>query len=261
MIYNSFNFLVLFPLIFLLYYIIPVKYQRVRNVFLLVVSYVLYTNWKPAFALILLGVTLITYLFARWIEARKSSRIIVAGGAILTLLPLLVFKYYNFINESIFELLSACGLRYQLTGLNWAIPMGISFFTFQALGYLFDVYYKRIESEKDFVTYALFVSFFPSIIAGPINKASLVIPQLKAMRCYFDYGKAVAGLKMLLWGMFMKVVVADRVALYVDTVLPNYMNYTGVTCFAASIFYTIQIYADFAGYSVSIQPLFRRSRI
>ena len=128
--------------------------------------------------------------------------------------------------------------------------MGISFFTFQALGYLFDVYYKRIEAEKDFLTYALFISFFPSIVAGPINKASLIVPQLKALRPYFDYSKAVEGLKMLLWGMFMKVVVADRVALYVDTVFPNYMNYTGLTCFVASIFYTLQIYADFAGYSL-----------
>jgi D-alanyl-lipoteichoic acid acyltransferase DltB (MBOAT superfamily) len=191
-----------------------------------------------------------TYIFARWLETRACKNKIVVGGAFLALLPLLVFKYYNFINESGYELLSALGIRFELPGLNWAIPMGISFFTFQALGYLFDVYYKRIPAEKDFLTYTLFISFFPSIVAGPINKASLVIPQLKALRPYFDYGKAVEGLKMLLWGMFMKVVVADRVALYVDTVFPNYMNYTGVTCFVASLFYTIQIYADFAGYSL-----------
>lgn len=146
--------------------------------------------------------------------------------------------------------MSLVGLRYELQGLNWAIPIGISFFTFQALGYLFDVYYYRIEAEKDFLSYALFVSFFPSIVAGPINKASLVIPQIRSLRSYFDYPKAVEGLKMLLWGMFMKVVVADRVALYVDTVLPNYNNYTGLSCFVASILYTIQIYADFAGYSL-----------
>ena len=115
---------------------------------------------------------------------------------------------------------------------------------------MLDVYHQRIKAEQDFLTYALFVSFFPSIVAGPINKASLVIPQLKAIRSYFDYRKTVEGLKMLLWGMFMKVVVADRVALYVDTVLPHYMNYTGVTCFAASVLYSIQIYADFAGYSL-----------
>jgi D-alanyl-lipoteichoic acid acyltransferase DltB (MBOAT superfamily) len=228
---------------------IPAERIKWRNGYLLLVSYLLYVNWKPAYALILLGVTAITYFLARLLEVRKSRKDII-GGALITLLPLLIFKYYNFINDSVFELLSAIGLRFQLPGLNWAIPMGISFFTFQALGYLFDVYYKRISAEKDFLTYALFVSFFPSIVAGPINKASLVIPQLKELRPYFDYTKAVKGLKMLLWGMFMKVVVADRVSLYVDIVFPSYMNYTGVTCFVASILYTIQIYADFAGYSL-----------
>ena len=250
MIYNSFNFLVIFPLLFLLYYLIPAKKIKWRNGYLLLVSYLLYANWKPAYALILFGVTGLTYLFARWLEVGINKKKIVMGGALLTLLPLLVFKYYNFINESVFELLSAIGLRFNLPGLNWAIPMGISFFTFQALGYLLDVYNKRISSERDFLTYALFISFFPSIVAGPINKASLVIPQIKALRPHFDYAKAIDGLKMLLWGMFMKVVVADRVALYVDTVFPSYMNYTGVTCFVASIMYTIQIYADFAGYSL-----------
>lgn len=250
MIYNSFNFIVLFPMIFLLYYLIPARYQRGRNMFLLAVSYLLYLNWMPVYALILLGVTLVTYYSARFIEGSEKKRQIVILGGAFSLLPLLFFKYFNFINEQVYTILTALGLRYELQGLNWAVPIGISFFTFQALGYLFDVYYKKIEAEKDFLIYALFISFFPSILSGPINKASLVIPQLKNLRSYFDYGKAVGGLKMLLWGMFMKVVVADRVALYVDTVLPNYMNYTGVTCFAASIFYTIQIYADFAGYSL-----------
>ena len=250
MIYSSFNFIVLFPLLFLLYYLIPARYQRGRNMFLLAVSYLLYLNWMPVYALILLGVTLVTYYSARFIEGSEKKRQIVILGGAFSLLPLLFFKYFNFINEQVYTILTALGLRYELQGLNWAVPIGISFFTFQALGYLFDVYYKKIEAEKDFLIYALFISFFPSILSGPINKASLVIPQLKNLRPYFDYGKAVGGLKMLLWGMFMKVVVADRVALYVDTVLPNYMNYTGVTCFAASIFYTIQIYADFAGYSL-----------
>ena len=250
MIFNSFNFLIIFPFLFLFYYLIPAGRVKWRNGYLLLVSYLLYANWKPFYALILLGVTAVTFLLARQFEASRSRKKIVVGGAFLTLLPLLVFKYYNFINDTVFEFLSAIGLRFQLPGLNWAIPMGISFFTFQALGYLFDVYYNRISAEKDFLTYALFISFFPSIVAGPINKASLIIPQLKALRPYFDYAKAVEGLKMLLWGMFMKVVVADRVALYVDTVFQSYMNYTGVTCFVASILYSIQIYADFAGYSM-----------
>lgn len=250
MVFNSLSFIILFPALFFLYYLIPSRKVKWRNSYLLLVSYLLYANWKPAYALILFGVTGITYFFAKWLETGNNRKKIVALGALLTLLPLLVFKYYNFINDSIFEILSAVGLRFQLRGLNWAIPVGISFFTFQALGYLLDVYYKRITAEKDFLTYALFVSFFPSIVAGPINKASLIIPQLHSLRSYFVYNKAVEGLKMLLWGMFMKVVVADRAGLYVDVVLPHYANYTGLTCFVASLLYTVQIYADFAGYSL-----------
>ena len=271
MIFNSFNFLILFPLLFILYYLIPAKYLKTRNLFLLVVSYALYVNWMPAFALVLLGVTAVTYWGGRIfgselrdlpeesvrlggaesyeLTAQRKKRLVWLFG-VLGLLPLLVFKYYNFLNESISDVLAAVGLQFALPGLNWAVPVGISFFTFQAVGYMLDVYYGRIKAESNFLDYALFISFFPSILSGPINKASLVLPQIKSLRTYFDYGKAVEGLKMILWGMFMKVVVADRVGLYVDTVLPSYMNYTGVTCFAASIFYTIQIYADFAGYSL-----------
>ena len=250
MIFNSFNFIVLFPLLFLLYYAIPAKHGKMRNMFLLFVSYLLYLQYKPMYALILLGVTAVTYYSALLIEKTNTRKPILTAGVLLALLPLAFFKYFNFINNSITETLSAVGVNYHLQGLNWAIPIGISFFTFQALGYLFDVYYKRQKAERDFLTYALFISFFVNILSGPINKASLIIPQLKNLRPYFDYNKAVEGLKILLWGMFMKVVVADRVALYVDVVLPYYENYTGLTCLVASILYTVQIYADFAGYSL-----------
>lgn len=250
MIFNSFNFIVLFPLIFLLYYVIPAKHTSGRNLYLLVVSYLLYLQWKPVYALILSGVTAVTYATAIAVEKAKHPKRVMTAGVLLTLLPLTFFKYFNFINDSISDALAMAGLRFHLPGLNWAIPIGISFFTFQALGYLCDVYYKRQKAERDFLVYALFVSFFPSILSGPINKASLVIPQLKRLRPYFDYSKAVYGLKMLLWGMFMKVVVADRVALYVDTVFSRYENYTGLSCFAASLLYSVQIYADFAGYSL-----------
>ena len=226
------------------------RYSRGRNLYLLLVSYLLYLQWKPIYALILLFVTAITFYSALAVTKSKHPKRLLTASVLLSLLPLTFFKYFNFINESISEALSIVGLSFHLEGLNWAIPIGISFYTFQALGYLFDVYYKRQEPEPDFITYALFVSFFPSILSGPINKASLIIPQLRQLRPYFDYGKAVGGLKMLLWGMFMKVVVADRVALYVDTVLPNYEHYTGLSCFVASLLYTVQIYTDFAGYSL-----------
>ena len=250
MIFNSFKFIVIFPLIFLFYYAIPAKYGKIRNIFLLLVSYLLYMQWKPVYALILLGITVVTFFSAIIIKKSNRQKTVLTIGVLLSLMPLLFYKYFDFINDVFGDALSIIGLNFHLAGLNWAIPIGISFFTFQALGYLWDVYYKRQEVEHDFLTYALFVSFFPSIVSGPINKASLVLPQLKSLRPYFDYLKAVEGLKMLLWGMFMKVVVADRVSLYVDTVFSSYMNYTGTSCFVASLLYTVQIYADFAGYSL-----------
>ncbi len=250
MIYNSFNFLILYPFIFLLYYVIPAKYKKMRDLYLLAVSYSLYISWKPIYALILLGVTASSYITGIQIEKAKKSKLVMQIGIIVTLLPLLFFKYFNFINDQIVGFLGLFGWHIQFPGLNWAIPIGISFFTFQSMGYIWDVYYKKTTSEKDFLTYALFISFFPSLLMGPINKATLVIPQIKNMRPYFDYPKAVEGLRMILWGMFMKVVVADRVAIYVDTVFSHYINYTGITCLVASILYSIQIYSDFAGYSL-----------
>ena len=250
MIFNSLNFIIIFPLIFLFYYAIPAKYGKIRNLFLLLVSYLLYMQWKPVYALILLGITVVTFFSAIIIRKSNRQKTVLTIGVLLSLMPLLFYKYFDFINDVFGDALSIIGLNFHLMGLNWAIPIGISFFTFQALGYLWDVYYKRQEVEHDFLTYALFVSFFPSIVSGPINKASLVVLQLKSLRPYFDYLKAVEGLKMLLWGMFMKVVVADRVSLYVDTVFSSYMNYTGTSCLVASLLYTVQIYADFAGYSL-----------
>lgn len=202
------------------------------------------------YALVLLGVTAVTYLTARLIEHSEHPKRVLSFGIILALLPLAFFKYFNFINDSISASLALVGLKFALPGLNWAIPVGISFFTFQAIGYVWDVYYKREPVEHNFLTYALFVSFFPSILSGPINKASLMLPQFRNLPRQFDYPKVVQGCKLLLWGMFMKVVVADWLGMYVDTVMSHYMSYSGMTCFVASIFYTLQIYTDFAGYSL-----------
>lgn len=251
MVFNSFSFIVFYPLIFLLYYLIPLKYHVVRNFFLLAVSYLLYISITPFYALILLLVTIFSYFTAVLIDRHRNSRkiFLILGGA-ATVMPLLMFKYFNFINCFVRDVLSFWGLDLNLPGLNWAIPIGISFYTLQAISYVIDVYYSRIHVEKRFLDYALFISFFPSLVSGPINKASLILPQIKKERVYFDYSKAVVGLKMILWGLFMKVVVADRAGLYVDTVYDNYDFYSGITCFVASVMYSIQIYCDFAGYSL-----------
>ncbi len=183
------------------------------------------------------------------LDSKRKRKRLVWLFALLGLLPLLIFKYYNFINNSISDGLSAIGLQFSLPGLNWAIPVGISFFTFQAVGYMLDVYHGRVKSEKNLLDYLLFVSFFPQVMSGPISKADELLPQIKIPR-KFDYEQEKQGLKYLLWGMFIKLVIADRLGLFVDTVYANYIQYNGSTCFIASIFYTLQIYCDFAGYSL-----------
>lgn len=250
--FTSFNFWFIFPFIFVFYWLIPAKWNTWRKVLLLVASYLLYMNWKPVYALVLLGVTLITYWGGDFIDSQqheKSRKHLVWLFALLGLLPLLIFKYYNFLNNCLSDALAAVGLKFALPGLNWAVPVGISFFTFQAVGYMLDVYHGRVKAEKNLLDYLLFVSFFPQVMSGPISKADELLPQIKNSH-KFNYEQGRQGLKELLWGMFIKLVIADRLGLFVDTVYANYIHYSGATCFVASVFYTLQIYCDFAGYSL-----------
>ena len=260
MLFNSFQFLWLFPLIFAAIQFTPpiivklckIPLRKVSNSLLLFISYALYISYQPIYALVLLYVTAVTYFGALYVsrhqeDGRKKRMITVSAfGA---LFPLLLFKYYNFINDSLIGLFNTIGIHANMPGLNWAIPLGISFFTFQAVGYLWDVYYKRIEVEHNWWDFMLFVSFFPQIASGPISKAKDLLPQIKAER-KFDYDRAVQGCKWLLWGMFLKVVMADRIGTMVDTILPNYMYLSGPTCAVGAVLYSIQIYGDFAGYSL-----------
>lgn len=252
MLFNSFKFLLIFPLVFGVYWAIPAKYNQWRKWFLILASYLLYMSWNPAYALVLLGVTLITYGGGCWINSKQATtkrKHLVWLFALLGLLPLLIFKYYNFLNNSLTDGLAAIGLKFSLPGLNWAVPVGISFFTFQAVGYMLDVYHGRTKAERKFTDYLLFVSFFPQIASGPISKADELLPQIKKAHT-FNYNQAVSGLKYLLWGMFLKVVLADNSGIYVDTVFDGYDKFSGAGCALASVLYSIQIYADFAGYSL-----------
>lgn len=252
MLFNSFNFWIIFPFIFLFFWIIPSRQQLTKKIFLITISYLLYINWDAAYSLILLGITLITFYGAKIISNTPTihkRHILIALFTTLAFLPLLIFKYYNFIITSVTQILTDIGFRFELPGLNWAIPIGISFFSFQAIGYLLDVYHNRIKAEHNIIDYTLFVSFFPQITSGPISKAEDLIPQLKNLKP-FEYAKVASGLKFLLWGMFLKVVVADRLGIFVNAVYENYQFYSGIDCFIASVFYSIQIYGDFAGYSL-----------
>lgn len=227
------------------------EYAKYGNAVLLVISYGLYLQWKPIYALILLWVTAITFLSAKFIGVNNTElkkKRLLAVSIVLTLLPLFFFKYYNFLNGVLTDVLSWFGIGNGLPGLNWAMPLGLSFFTLQAIGYLVDVYKGRIETEKNWWDYMLFVSFFPQIASGPISKAKDLLPQIKAKR-QFDYNQCTEGLRWLLWGMFMKVVMADRVGIYVNTIFDNYVHQSGLSCFVGSLLYTFQIYGDFAGYS------------
>lgn len=259
MIFNSFQFVWLFPIIFIGYYLLscllgknlPERQRKTSNALLLIVSYGLYAQTNAAYTLILLGVTFVTYFFALLIERSENDRpkkLLIACGSLLALLPLLVFKYYNFIITSSKELLESIHCATVLPGLNWAVPIGISFFTFQAVGYLMDVYYQRIKAERNWWDYMLFVSFFPQIMSGPISKAKDLLPQIKSYR-HFDETMASQGLKWFVWGLFLKVMMADRLGMYVDKVLDNYMSNSGTSCLLATIYYSFQIYGDFAGYS------------
>ena len=224
------------------------------NVSLLLISYGLYISWKPVYALILFWVTVVTYCSARLHMAederkrRTCNKVTLVVGIVLTLMPLVAFKYLDFLNSIIVDALSCIHVSWPISGLNWALPLGLSFFTLQAIGYLVDVYLHRIEVEKNWWDYMLFISFFPQIASGPISKAKDLLPQIKDERA-FKYNQAVQGLKWILWGMFMKVVMADRIGIYADTIFNNYEHLSGLSCFIGSLLYTLQIYGDFAGYS------------
>lgn len=177
---------------------------------------------------------------------RKMANI---AAIVLNLGILFVFKYFNFFIESLIDLFDAIGINLAMSTLKIILPVGISFYTFSALSYSIDVYQRKVEPTKDLLAYLCYVTFFPSILSGPINRATKQLPQFFQLRT-FDYDKVVEGTKMLVWGLFVKLCVADRFGIYVDTVYTNLYQHTGITLFVTSIIYTLQIYADFAGYSL-----------
>ena len=249
MIFTSFNFLIFFPLVIAFYWIAPIKY---RYLVILAASYFFYINIKPVFALLVAGVTLSTYLFTRLmvktnVELRKQRMMIL--NIVIILIPLFFFKYFPDINKGMFDLLEYYNLRWPLPDISLILPIGISFYTFMAIGYTIDVYNEEIEPEENIGIVALFISFFPLILSGPIERAKNMLPQFKAQKLP-DYNMVVGGLKMMLWGYFMKLVVADRVGIYVDAIYNNIPHHNGTTLLFASFLYPFQVYADLGGYSL-----------
>ena len=252
MLFNSIDFLLFFPIVCVFYFCIPTSQLRMRNLFLLAASYYFYMNWEPAYALLLLTSTAVTYLAALGIgyfKEERKKKFCFVSSLVLNLAILFLFKYFNFFAANIETALQASGLGIDIPKFELLLPVGISFYTFQALGYSIDVYRGTVKVEKDFSTYALFVSFFPQLVAGPIERAKNLLPQFHTSH-YFDPDNFIEGFKQMVWGFFMKLCIAENVASYVDAVYNNLPNHNGTSVLLATFFFTFQIFCDFSGYSL-----------
>lgn len=248
MLFNSLAFLLFFPIVCILYWLLPMKW---RNMMLLVASYYFYMNWEPVYALLIAFTSITTWWIGNKIAigGGKNKKLYLTSGLVINFLILFVYKYLNFVTESVFAGLDMCGLRMEVPHFNLLLPVGISFYTFQAVGYSIDVYRGTIKPEKSLWTYALFVSFFPQLVAGPIERAKNLLLQFHEKHV-FDGEMFVDGLKLMVWGYFMKLGIAENVSSYVDAVYNNMAYHNGTSLWLASFFFTFQIYCDFCGYSL-----------
>ena len=251
MLFNSLNFAIFLPIVFLLYWFATKGNLKLQNVLLLVSSYFFYACWDWRFLFLLIFSTLLDYFTGiKMFNAKnQNSKKFWFWLSISVNLGFLgVFKYYNFFADSFASALDNIGLHFNPLTLKVILPIGISFYTFHGLSYLIDIYKDRIKAEKNFIDYSVFVSFFPLLVAGPIERATHLLPQIQKKRT-FDYSKAVDGLRQILWGLFKKIVIADQCAEYANQIFNNSADYSGSTLVLGAIFFTFQIYGDFSGYS------------
>lgn len=252
MIFNSVNYLLFFPVVVCLYFLMP---KRLKNLWLLVVSYYFYMQWNVKYALLLAGSTLITYAGGLFIERfRKRGKEAPAKACLgitfaLNLFILFFFKYINFAIDNINRLAGAVDVEVMLPHFDILLPVGISFYIFQALSYSMDVYRGEIKATRNILKYALFVSFFPQLVAGPIERSKNLLGQFDRAH-KFNVENARKGLLMMAWGLFMKMVIADNISPTVDMVFGNYNGYSGIEIILAAVLFAIQIYCDFGGYSM-----------
>ncbi len=253
--FNSIEFLLFFPVVILVFFIIP---NKIKYIWLLVSSYFFYMCWDAKYALLILASTIITYLSGLLIEKvnqtkdaekhKNLKKLIVIMSAVSNLGILFYFKYFNFALTTISKGFNLMHVELNMPVFDIILPVGISFYTFQALGYTIDVYRGDTKAEKNFFRYALFVSFFPQLVAGPIERSKHLLTQLANPK-KFSFDNFREGILLMLWGYFLKLVMADRIAIFVDTVYGDYVTYPGAYLIIATILFGIQIYCDFAGYS------------
>ncbi len=251
MIFNSIEFSIFLPIVFFLYWFATNKSIKLQNLLLLFSSYFFYAWWDWRFLLLIVFSSTIDYIIGLKLlsASNKSKRKLLLLTSIFINIGFLgFFKYFNFFSESFSQAFTLLGSSFQTSRLDIILPVGISFYTFQTLSYSIDVYKRKIAPTKDCIAFFSFVSFFPQLVAGPIERAVNLLPQFNQKR-NFDYFKAVDGLKQILWGLFKKVVIADNCAIIVNDIFANYASYSSSTLILGAIFFAFQIYGDFSGYS------------
>ncbi len=248
MIFNSIQYIIFLPIIFLLYWAMPHKW---RNWLLLIASYYFYMCWNALYAILIIFTTISTWKLATMMDGKspKIRKILLSLSVTLNLSILFTFKYYDFLMSILADLTNLLSIHITPVKLGLLLPVGISFYTFQAIGYSIDVYRRDIKSENNLGVFALFISFFPQLVAGPIERASHLLPQFKEQKS-FSYENFRNGLMIILFGFFLKLGLADRCAIYVDSIFNNISQHNGASYLLASFCFTFQIYGDFFGYSL-----------
>ena len=250
MTFNSWPFLFFLPLVFLIYWGLSNR-LRWQNLFLVLASYVFYGWWDYRFLLLILITTLSSYASGLLLECRterNTRRLVVAANLVLNLGILACFKYFNFFADTLQDLTASVGIALDLPTLRLILPVGISFYTFQSLSYTIDVYRNKLSATHDLIAFTAYISFFPQLVAGPIERATDLLPQMLRRR-RFNYDEAVDGLRQMLWGFFKKMVVADNCALAVNQIWAGWQEVDALMLFVGMLLFTFQIYGDFSGYS------------
>lgn len=251
MIFNSLEFAIFLPIVFIIYWFILKSKLKAQNLLIVIASYVFYGWWDWRFLTLIIFSTFFDFFIGKLLENenRTSKRKLLLWLSICVNLGFLgFFKYCNFFVDTFVDAFSLFGYKFGASSLNILLPVGISFYTFQTLSYTIDVYKRNLKPTKDFVSFAAFVSFFPQLVAGPIERATNLLPQFHKQRV-FNYEKASDGMRQILWGLFKKIVIADNCAIYANQIFNNYEDYSGSTLLLGAVFFAFQIYGDFSGYS------------
>lgn len=251
MLFNSIDFAIFLPSVFLIYWFLANRNLKVQNLLIVTASYFFYGWWDWRFLSLIIISTCVDFLVGLGLAAdqsRKTRRMLLWTSIIVNIGFLGFFKYYNFFLENFISAYSFFGKNISSNSLNIILPVGISFYTFQTLSYTIDVYRRKINPTRNFIAFCAFVSFFPQLVAGPIERATNLLPQFYNKRV-FDYAKATDGMRQILWGLMKKILIADNCAEYVDIIFNNYSNYSGSTLVIGAVLFAIQIYCDFSGYS------------